>query len=370
MTTAPGGGHAALVEHLHERGLLDDTWRRIWHAIPRASFIPEQVWRQEHFRCVPVTGPERLALIHSDEPVITQLDDGVADGPGIATCANSKPSMVARILRLLEVQDGHRVLEVGTGTGHLAALLCERVGDRNVHTVEVDPGLADRAAKRLASSGHRPQVVHTDGEWGLPGSAPYDRIVLTCAVRYVPAALLEQLRPGGVLVAPLDRDFWSGALIRMVGEGGGRGEGTFDSGASYMPMRSHRAPDLPAVHGGITRVSHTALVAHELLTLGFALYAGARLPGVRMWHSGHGNDAQLWMQDATGSAASVAGRTVHQYGPRSLWRETEQVHAEYVELGAPEHTRLGLSVGPDGQRVLLKDPPRVIAPAPWVQTLG
>ncbi len=197
MTTAPRGGHAALVELLHERGLLDDTWRRIWHNVPRELFIPEHVWRQEPYQCVPVTGPERLALIHSDEPVVTQLDDGLPDGPGVATCSNSKPSMSARMLRLLDVQDGHRVLEVGTGTGHLAALLCDRVGDHNVHTVEVDAGLADQAAKRLATAGYQPQVVHTDGEWGLPSGAPYDRIVLTCAVRHIPAALLSSYGPAG-----------------------------------------------------------------------------------------------------------------------------------------------------------------------------
>ncbi len=89
-----------------------------------------------------------------------------------------------------------------------------------------------------------------------------------------------------------------------------------------------------------------------------------------MWHSGRGTDTQLWVQDTTGSAASVAGRTVHQYGPRALWREIEQVHAEYVALGTPEHTRFSLSVGPAGQRVLLKDPPRVIEPAPWAQAQG
>ncbi|WP_149181815.1 methyltransferase domain-containing protein [Streptomyces sp. TRM49041] len=364
MTTAPTGGHAALVEQLHERGLLDTAWRRVWLDVPRDRFIPDRVWRQEPTGCVPVTGADRLALVHSDEPVVTQLDDGRPDGPGIATCSNSQPSMVARVLQLLDVQDGHRVLEVGTGTGHLAALLCARVGDRNVHTVEVDAELVGQAASRLATAGYEPCVAHADGEWGVPSAAPFDRVVVTCALRHVPTALLEQLRPDGVLVAPLDRDFWSGALIRMDATGHGR----FEGGASYMLMRSHRpASEPPAVDDSTVRHSVTGLVPHELLTLGFALYAGARLPGVRMWHTRAGTGAKLWVQDLTGSAAAhVSGHDVWQYGARALWREIEQVHAEYVELGCPEGAEFGLTAAAGGHRVWLTRPARVIEPAPWV----
>ncbi|MCH0543174.1 methyltransferase domain-containing protein [Streptomyces sp. MUM 203J] len=366
MTTAPRGGHAALVDHLYERGLLDDTWHRIWLRVPREHFVPERIWRQVPTGCVPVTGRDRLALIHSDEPVVTQIDDGRPDGPGIATCSNSKPSMVARMLQLLDVQDGHRVLEVGTGTGHLAALLCARVGERNIHTVEVDSYLAHQAADRLSAAGYQPRVVHVDGEWGLPSAAPYDRIVVTCAVRHIPPALLAQLRPGGILVAPLHRDFWSGALVRMTAGNGATGQGHFEGGASYMLMRSHRPTRSPAaVDDSTVRQGATDLAVQELLTLGFALYAGARLPGVRMWHTGRGTGTHVWAQDETGSAVHVSGRTVWQYGPRTLWREIEQVHGEYVTLGCPEHGRFRLSVSSAGDRLMLDHPPQAIEPAPW-----
>ncbi|WP_175410108.1 methyltransferase domain-containing protein [Streptomyces sp. TRM64462] len=368
MTTAPRGGHAALVDHLDERGLLDTTWRRIWLRVPRETFLPEQVWRQEPARCVPVTGRERLALVHSDEPVVTQLDDGLPDGPGVATCSNSQPSTVARMLQLLDVQDGHRVLEIGTGTGHVAALLSGRVGDRNVHTVEVDADLAGQAARRLAAVGCFPHVAHGDGEHGWPAAAPYDRVVVTCAVRHVPSALLKQLRPGGILVTALDRDFWSGALVRLTAGEGGRAEGRFEGGASYMLMRSHRPGEAPPeVDSSTVRSSGTDLAPHELLTLGFAVYAGARLPGVRMWHTGTGPGAQVWVRDTTGSAAHADGHKVWQYGARALWREIEQAHAEYVALGRPGHREFGLTVSPEGQCVWLtypSRPSRIIEPAP------
>ncbi|MFJ3158862.1 hypothetical protein [Streptomyces kanasensis] len=82
MTLAPQRGHAVLVDLLHEHGLLDADWRRIWLGVPRAAFVPETAWRQTPAGCVPVTGDGRLALLHSDEPVVTRLDDGAPGCPG------------------------------------------------------------------------------------------------------------------------------------------------------------------------------------------------------------------------------------------------------------------------------------------------
>ncbi|MFD8312107.1 methyltransferase, partial [Streptomyces sp. NPDC059694] len=154
-----------LVRELADRGLLDGRWRQVFEAVPRSGFIPPDVWRQLPDRCVPVVGPDAWsALVNSDEPVVTQLDDGAEGGPGVATSSNSMPSMVARMLGLLDVEDGNRVLEIGTGTGYVAALLCERLGDDLVHSVEVDPVVARQATAALARAGYRPRLRVGDGE--------------------------------------------------------------------------------------------------------------------------------------------------------------------------------------------------------------
>ncbi|MFE9003974.1 methyltransferase domain-containing protein [Streptomyces sp. NPDC007875] len=177
---------------------------------------------------------------------MTQVDDGRSDGPGIATSSNSMPTMVARMLTALEVADGQRVLEIGTGSGWNAALLAARLGSQNVTTVEVDPVLAEKAAKVIKEAGYSPDVVWGDGAQGWESGAPYDRIIATCSVRRIPYAWVRQTKPGGRVLAPLAGDFWSGALVRLDVGGDGVASGRFVGGARFMPMRSERpGPDVP-----------------------------------------------------------------------------------------------------------------------------
>ncbi|MFV0130087.1 methyltransferase domain-containing protein [Streptomyces sp. HMX112] len=366
MTTAHQGGHAALVENLHERGLLEESWRAVWHAVPREPFIPRQAWRQGPAGCEPLTTEaDRLALIHADEPVVIQLDDGEPDGPGVATSSNSQPSMVARMLRLLLVESGQRVLEIGTASGYVATLLSRRLGDSAVYSVEIDPGLAHHAAGALRAAGYRPNLACADGEWGWPDQAPFDRILATCALRTVPHQVVRQLTPGGILVAPMARDFWSGAVVQLTAGGQGQAAGRFQGGASYLPMRSHRPADPLPVDQSSCRATPASVDPRALLSLGFALYAGTRLPEVRMWHADKDGGAQVWMQDQDGCAATaVTGEGAHQYGARGLWQEVERIHQEYIELGSPDVRDFGLTVTARGQRTWLHHPERVIEAAP------
>ncbi|MET9924093.1 MULTISPECIES: methyltransferase domain-containing protein [unclassified Streptomyces] len=363
-TSPPTPTYPDLVQALADQGLLDARWRQVFEAVPRSRFVPVDVWRQLPDRCEPVVGTEQwLALVNSDEPVVTQVDDGAVGGPGIATSSNSMPSMVARMLTLLDIRDGQRVLEIGTGTGYVAALLCERLGDDVVHSVELDPAVARQAAEALAQAGYRPHLRVGDGEQPWPGLGPVDRLVATCALRHIPYALLRQIRPGGILVAPLAREFWSGALVRLRVQDDGTATGPFRGGATYMPMRSHRTPDLHQVHGN-GRARAAGLDPARILDLGFALYAGARLPGVRLIHQTTTQGAQVWATRENGAAATAAtGQDVWQYGPGLLWEEIEQAWWEYESVGRPGPEQFGLTVTDRAQQVWLRDPHDVIRPA-------
>ncbi|MFJ4612187.1 methyltransferase domain-containing protein [Streptomyces griseus] len=362
-TVRETGTYPALVQDLADRGLLDARWRQVWEAVPRSRFIGPDIWRQLPDRCEPVVGrADWLARVNSDEPVVTQLDDGAEDGPGIATSSNSQPSMVARMLGLLSVEDGHRVLEIGTGTGYVAALLSERLGEEQVYSVEVDPGLAQQAADAIAGAGYRPHLHVGDGAEQIPGMGPVDRLIATCALRYVPYTLLRQLRPGGILVAPVARDFWSGALVRLHVQEDGTAVGPFCGSAMYMPMRAHR-PVLHEIEGN-GRPRAAGLDPARILDLGFALYAGARLPGVRV--SGHdtADGARVWVSSADGAGVMAAtGEDVLQYGPGFLWEEIEQAWREYEEADRPDASEFGLTVTPRGHQVWVRSPNLVVQPS-------
>ena len=337
VPTYPG-----LVQELADRGLLSARWRQVFEAVPRSRFVPADVWRQLPDRCEPVVGTDAwLALVNSDEPVVTQLDDGAEGGPGIATSSNSMPSMVARMLGLLDVQDGQRVLEIGTGTGYVSALLCERLGDGLVHSVELDPVVARQAAEALAQAGYRPHLRVGDGEQPWPVLGPVDRLIATCALRYVPYALLRQVRPGGIVVAPLAREFWSGALVRLHVQDDGTASGPFCGGATYMPMRAHRLPDLHDVQGK-GRARAAGLDPARLLDLGFALYAGARLPGVRLIHQETADGVQVWVTREDGAAATAAtGRRCGSTGPGSCGRRSSRPGGSTKRRAGPTSTGSG-----------------------------
>ncbi|HXT44602.1 MAG TPA: methyltransferase domain-containing protein [Pseudonocardiaceae bacterium] len=114
----------------------------------------------------------------------------------------------------LDLSDGQRVLEIGTGTGYNAALLCHRLGAANVVSIDIDLTLVDQAREHLAELGYATLLEVGDGADGVPGAAPYDAILATAAVDHIPHAWIEQLRPGGIILTDL-RGGFSGAMVRL-----------------------------------------------------------------------------------------------------------------------------------------------------------
>ena len=114
----------------------------------------------------------------------------------------SQPYIVALMTDLLRPEPGHRVLEVGTGSGYQAAVLAELV--ERVYTIEIVEPLARRAARDLRELGYENIEVRAgDGYLGWPEQAPFDGIIVTAAAPEIPPPLIEQLKPGGRLVMPV-----------------------------------------------------------------------------------------------------------------------------------------------------------------------
>ena len=114
----------------------------------------------------------------------------------------SQPYIVAYMTEQLQLQPGHKVLEIGTGSGYQAAVLAEIA--KQVHSIEIVPELAARARETLAKAGYRNVNVRTgNGYLGWPELAPFDRIIVTAAPPEIPKALVDQLAVGGIMVVPV-----------------------------------------------------------------------------------------------------------------------------------------------------------------------
>ena len=175
---------ARLVDGLRDSGrLCSPAVEEAFRTVPRHLFLPG----------VP------LARAYADEAVAVQAVDGVT------TSSASQPSMMAIMLGQLDLRPGHRVLEIGAGTGYNAALMARIVGPAGrVVDVDIDADLVDGAARHLAAAGvDGVELVCADGALGYPPGAPYDRIVLTVGSGDVRPEWVAQLAPGGRLLLPL-----------------------------------------------------------------------------------------------------------------------------------------------------------------------
>jgi protein-L-isoaspartate(D-aspartate) O-methyltransferase len=126
----------------------------------------------------------------------------------------TSPFAVAEAVAQLDLKPGHRVLEIGTGSGWQTAVLAGLAGA--VASLERFRSLAEEAEQRLARLGLRNAVVaHGDGSEGLAEAAPFDRIIVNAAVERVPPALQSQLAPAGVMIVPIV-ERGSQALVRLT----------------------------------------------------------------------------------------------------------------------------------------------------------
>ncbi len=208
-----------VIETIERRGISDEDVLNAMRAVPRHLFVPE--------------GNRNHA--YGDYPL------PIGYGQTI-----SQPYIVALMTDLLELKEGDRVLEVGTGSGYQAAILAEIPGIE-VYTIEIIPELAESADERLASVGysgvHRKQG---DGYYGWPEYAPFDAIIVTAAPDHLPQALVEQLAPGGKMVVPIGPPGGYQTLWKFVKEPDGELKALNMGGVAFVPLTGPGAEE----HGG------------------------------------------------------------------------------------------------------------------------
>ncbi|MGH3546493.1 MAG: methyltransferase, FxLD system, partial [Mycobacteriales bacterium] len=177
--------HTGLIDQIRAGGWIVTPWiEDAMRAVPRHLFLPAASAEEAY----------------ADQNVATKTDPG-----GAVLSSASTPSIVAMMLEQAEIEPGHRILEIGAGTGYNAALLHHLTGDSGqVTTVDIDPDAVEATRKNLSGAGcDDVQVMCGDGEYGITQYAPYDRIIVTAGAWNLPVAWREQLINGGRLVVPL-----------------------------------------------------------------------------------------------------------------------------------------------------------------------
>jgi protein-L-isoaspartate(D-aspartate) O-methyltransferase len=147
----------------------------------------------------------------------------------------SQPYIVALMTQSLQLKKEYKVLEVGTGSGYQAAILAEIV--HQVYSIEIVKTLAEKAERLLRSLGYQNiKIKKGDGYRGWEEYAPFDAIIITCAVNHIPTPLVNQLREGGRIVLPLgDSSFFAQRLV-LGTKKGGKMELKQITGVRFVPM--------------------------------------------------------------------------------------------------------------------------------------
>ena len=150
----------------------------------------------------------------------------------------SQPYIVALMTELLELKGDEKVLEIGGGSGYQAAVISTILKNGKVYTVEYDRVLADKLEKRLKDLGmENVYVKQGDGYYGWEEYSPYDRIIITCATPYIPEPLIQQLKTGGIIVAPVGENVWGQELIKAIKKYNGELFYENYGGCVFVPMR-------------------------------------------------------------------------------------------------------------------------------------
>ncbi len=183
-----------LINYLKNSRFLND--KRVEDAfrnIPRHEFVPSS----------------ELDHAYYNEPIRIKKNQTI-----------SQPAVVSRMTEWLDVKEGQKILEIGTGSGWQTAILSYLVGTGTVYSVEIKPELVKFARENLEKLGIvNVDIILSDGSIGFSQASPYDRIIITAACNEIPFPLLDQLADDGLLIAPVGDSSQSLVLLQKTRKG-------------------------------------------------------------------------------------------------------------------------------------------------------
>ncbi|WP_328473423.1 ATP-grasp peptide maturase system methyltransferase [Streptomyces sp. NBC_00448] len=355
-----------LAERLAADGVLvSPLLRAAVEAVPREPFLHPGVFLDEGpvWRPVTASGTAPAAWLeraYRYDTLTTQLDghltadQTIEPVAGVPTSSSTAPATVIRMIESLDLQPGHRVLEIGTGTGYSAALMCHYLGADNVTTVELDPQVAQRADTALETLGYSAWTVTGDGLLGHPRNAPYDRVIATCAVRRIPHTWVRQTKPGGTILATIGSWPYGTGLAKVTVDDDGNAEGRIIARSSFMQARAQAvvpiAGDLSARTAYVDSERKTTVPPTLLDDWMPAYVAQLAAPSAQLVRATLSDGTKLlYLFDPERECfaeftADGNNWTARQGGPLPLWDTIEQALLAWQAAGHPEIDSVRLRV--------------------------
>ncbi|MAE07454.1 MAG: protein-L-isoaspartate O-methyltransferase [Bacteroidetes bacterium] len=207
------GMRKKLVESIRRKGITDENVLNAINKIPRHLFLDSSF----------------LEFAYDDKPF------PIGSGQTI-----SQPYTVAFQTEILDVSRGHKVLEIGSGSGYQACVL-EEMGAK-VFSIERQRKLYHKTKEFITNLGYKIRFFYGDGNKGIPAFGPYDRILITAATPEIPDELLKQLKPGGKLVAPLGTGSIQ-TMIRLTKKSDNKIDKEHFGTFRFVPMLKNKADD-------------------------------------------------------------------------------------------------------------------------------
>ncbi|GAA2630285.1 hypothetical protein GCM10010425_31520 [Streptomyces spororaveus] len=296
---------------------------------------------------------DSVPVQHAGEPMLGR-SPGVRSG-GTMTAMSSTMGMTAGLIEVLDLRPGQRVLDVGTGAGVTAGVMCFVCGDDGVVTLDVDQHVGDAVRASLAALGYRPTVVTGDGRDGWPARAGYDRIFVSFSVPSIPPALVDQLAPGGLalMTVATSSPSWPGLAVITKSSTGqvhaelrgvefGHRAGTGIDGFEQVFLSAKFRQQIAAGGGRWTRRSR--LVPPSVTDRGAWLALGALRPGLVRDYGAEdltigAPSCGSWMR---ARPAGTGRWKVTVDGPRDIWAELHEVAALWRAAGSPSTYRIDI----------------------------
>ncbi len=220
MLCVEKAGWDKLIDNLTKQGILrTPKVIKAMRAVPRIKFLPA----------------DGQTYAASDAPLPIGFGQTI-----------SAPHMVSIMNEALQLEVGHKVLEVGAGSGWHSATIAEVIAPSDtprsewghVFTIEVIRALADTARKNIMNAGYsdRVTIINNDGSKGYAEKAPFERIIVTAAAPNVPKPLIDQLKPSGILVIPVGSAFNFQTLLKITKQPDGKIKEENLGGVAFVPL--------------------------------------------------------------------------------------------------------------------------------------